>query len=125
MFAPLELVLALEAFHVFGEEMTLAVLSVSLVSSFDTAEAFAIKDGKFIAVGSNTDVQKKYTSSTIIDAKYQTIIPGLIDAHCHFYRFGLQLQKIDVSGTKSYDEIVDIFEVQPELQIELNKVNNF
>jgi hypothetical protein len=76
-------------------------------SNFDKAESFAIKDGTFIAVGTNEEIQKKYTSLQTIDAKNETILPGFIDAHCHFYRLGLQQQKVDVSGTKSYDEVLD------------------
>jgi predicted amidohydrolase YtcJ len=76
-------------------------------NNFDKAESFAIKDGMFIAVGTNEEIQKKYTTLTTVNAKNKTILPGLIDAHCHFYRLGLQQQKVDVSGTKSYDEVLD------------------
>ena len=60
-------------------------------NSFDKAEAFAIKEGKFVAVGSTKEIQDKFDSDNIIDAKNQTIVPGLIDAHCHFLRFGTGL----------------------------------
>ena len=76
-------------------------------SSFDKAEAFAIDDGKFVAVGTNQEIQGKYNSDNIIDAKGKTILPGLIDAHCHFLRFGTGLQTADLNGTKSYDEILE------------------
>lgn len=76
-------------------------------SNFDKAEAFAIKNGKFIAVGTTKDIQKGYKSDNIIDAKGQTIVPGLIDAHCHFFGLGLQKQKVDLTGTKSYDEVLE------------------
>ncbi|PQJ79297.1 amidohydrolase [Polaribacter porphyrae] len=75
-------------------------------NSFDKAEAFAIKDGKFVAIGSSKEIEKKYQSENTVDANKQTIVPGLIDAHCHFYRMGLQQQKVDVSGTKSYEEVL-------------------
>jgi predicted amidohydrolase YtcJ len=75
-------------------------------SSFDNAEAFAIKDGKFIAVGTTSEIEEKYQSENIVDAKNQTIVPGLIDAHCHFYRMGLQQQKVDLEGTTSYDDVL-------------------
>ncbi len=74
--------------------------------NFDKAEAFAVKDGKFVAVGFNSDIQATYTSENFVDAENQTIVPGLIDAHCHFFRFGLQLQKVSLEGTKSYDEVI-------------------
>jgi hypothetical protein len=73
---------------------------------FEKATAFAIKDGKFVAIGSTKEIQENYISDSIIDAKMQTIVPGLIDAHCHFYRMGLQQQKVDLTGTKSYDEVL-------------------
>ena len=74
---------------------------------FDKAESFAVKDGKFIAVGTNDEILKNYATLKTIDAENQTIVPGLIDAHCHFYGLGLSLQKVDLRGTKSYDEILE------------------
>ena len=72
-----------------------------------TAEAFVVKDGKFIAVGDAQTLMDSYEAATIIDANGKAIVPGLIDAHCHFYNLGLQLQKVDLTGTKSYDEVLD------------------
>lgn len=77
-------------------------------SKFDKAQSFAIKDGKFIAVGSNKEVRAKYAAVKIIDAKGNAVFPGLIDAHCHFYGLGLQQQKVDLRGSKSYDEVLQI-----------------
>jgi len=66
--------------------------------AFSKAEAFAIKDGKFVAVGSTSEIITKYTSKEILDANGKTIVPGLIDAHCHFFRMGLQQQKVSLEG---------------------------
>ena len=87
-------------------------------STFDNAEAFAVKDGKFIAVGTTLEIEEKYQSENILDAKNQTIVPGLIDAHCHFYRMGLQQQKVDLEGTASYDDVLQkLVEFQKEKKI--------
>ncbi|TMM29536.1 amidohydrolase [Polaribacter aestuariivivens] len=75
-------------------------------NNFENSEAFAVKNGKFIAVGTNKEIQSNFTSKNIIDAENKTIVPGLIDAHCHFYRMGLQQQKVSLEGTKSYDEVL-------------------
>lgn len=75
--------------------------------AFQKAEAFAVSNGKFLAVGTNEEIQKKYKSEQIIDAKNQTIVPGLIDGHCHFYNYGLFLQELDLNGTQSFEEIVE------------------
>ncbi len=76
-------------------------------NDFGSAESFAIKDGKFLAVGTNEEIDEKYNSSNTVDMDGKTVYPGLIDGHCHFFRFGLQLQKVDVTGTNSYDEVLE------------------
>ena len=48
------------------------------------AEAFAIKDGRFVAVGSVADIKRlagRHTAT--IDARQMTIVPGFIDCHNH------------------------------------------
>lgn len=48
------------------------------------AEAFAVKNDKFVAVGSSSDIRNLATSRTeIIDAEGMTVTPGFIDAHSH------------------------------------------
>ena len=74
--------------------------------SFGKAEAFVVKDGKFIEVGTHEQLKEKYTFSEAWDAKGKTIVPGLIDAHCHFYNLGLAQNRINLRGTKSFDEVV-------------------
>ncbi len=70
------------------------------------ATAFVITDGKFVAIGDSLTLQKKYAPTKTIDAQGKIVLPGLIDAHCHFYRLGLQQQKVDLTGTKSYQEVL-------------------
>jgi hypothetical protein len=48
------------------------------------AEAFAVKDGKFVAVGSTSDIRNLASRRTqVIDAGQMTVTPGFIDTHCH------------------------------------------
>lgn len=55
-----------------------------------TASAVAIKDGKFIAVGSDEEIMATRGSATqVIDLKKRTVIPGLNDSHLHLIRGGL------------------------------------
>ena len=47
-------------------------------------EAFAVKQGRFIAVGSNDDIRNLVGPGTdVIDAEGMTVTPGFIDTHCH------------------------------------------
>lgn len=74
--------------------------------SFSVAEAFAVNDGRFIAVGNSEEIRSNYTSDQIIDADGRMITPGLIDAHCHFFGLGMNQQVVDLSGTKSFEEVL-------------------
>ena len=54
------------------------------------AEAAAIKDGRFLTVGTNEDVLGYQGAKTqIINLKGRTVIPGLNDSHIHIIRGGL------------------------------------
>ena len=75
-------------------------------SVFSTASAFAIEDGRFVAIGNEEEIQNRYTSSRILDAEGKTIVPGFIDAHCHFYGLGMNRQIADLSGTSSFEEVI-------------------
>ena len=49
-----------------------------------TAEAFAVKSGRFIAVGRNAGIKGLIGKSTqTIDAGQMTVVPGFIDCHNH------------------------------------------
>ena len=74
--------------------------------SLPKAEAFAISNGKFVGVGTSKEIKSVFTSENNLDAGGKTIVPGLIDGHCHFYGLGINMQKVDLNGTKSYDEIL-------------------
>ena len=53
-------------------------------TALPAAEAVAIKDGRFLAVGADADVRNLATSRTkVIDAARMTVVPGFIDCHCH------------------------------------------
>ncbi|OYR18451.1 amidohydrolase family protein [Brucella rhizosphaerae] len=54
-----------------------------------SAEAVAIRDGKFLTVGTEAEVRAAAPDATIVDVKGRRIIPGLIDSHTHVIRGGL------------------------------------
>lgn len=54
-----------------------------------SADAVAIRDGRFLAVGTEAEVRAAAPDAAIIDAKGRRLIPGLIDSHTHVIRGGL------------------------------------
>ena len=51
---------------------------------FSVVAAFAVRDGRFIAIGSNEDVRVHIGNKTrVIDGRRRTVVPGFIDTHVH------------------------------------------
>ena len=49
-----------------------------------TATAVAVRDGRFVAVGSTKAIRKLAGPGTrVVELGGKTVVPGLIDAHCH------------------------------------------
>jgi len=82
--------------------------------SFSKAEAIAIRDHKIIALGSSEEIAKGYTAEKVHDLQGAFVYPGLIDAHCHFFGYGMNLNAVDVAGTSSVEEIIEILEAYQE-----------
>ena len=70
-----------------GIEADLIVVNARVLTqdaALPRAEAFAVKDGRFLAVGSNADIRNLATARTrVIDGARMCVLPGFIDAHCH------------------------------------------
>ncbi|MEE8134013.1 MAG: amidohydrolase [Gemmatimonadales bacterium] len=68
-------------------EPDLIVVNGNVFTIDDTqprAQAFAVKNGRFIAVGSNDDIRHLASrNTTVMDAEGMAVTPGFIDAHCH------------------------------------------
>lgn len=82
--------------------------TVATVDSANTiAEAIAIKDGKILFVGTNSEVNSyKGDSTKIIDADGNFVMPGFIDSHAHFLGLGKSKQILDLKGANNFDEVV-------------------
>ncbi len=72
------------------------------------AEAVAVRGSRLIAVGTSQDIQKQYTSQNVIDADGKTIIPGMIDSHAHVMGLGQSLSELNLYGTSSSQQIVEM-----------------
>ena len=70
-------------------------------------EAVAIRDGRFLAVGTSADMRRLAGASTrIIDAGGRTVLPGLIDSHVHLIQAAVFWRdEIRVDEARSLDDI--------------------
>ncbi|HEX6599207.1 MAG TPA: amidohydrolase [Gemmatimonadaceae bacterium] len=72
-----------------------------------SAQALAVKDGRFLYAGSEREVMALRGPATkVVDAGGHMVIPGMVDAHAHLLGIGESLQQVDLTGTRSYDEVV-------------------
>lgn len=86
---------------------------------FSKAEAFVVKDGKFLEIGNLDALKDKYDFTQEIDAEGKPVYPGLIDAHAHFYGLGMQQQRVDLTGTKSFEEaVIKVVEFQQKNSVD-------
>ena len=82
---------------------------------FDTVSAFAVKNGKFLAVGSDNEILSHFEAPEKIDAKGNAIYPGFNDGHSHFLAYGTTLIRwANLVGTSSFDEILKILKTHQQ-----------
>ena len=82
---------------------------------FSKAEAFAIKDGKFVDIGSDKKILRRYDATQSLDAQGMSIYPGLMDGHCHFAGYGeWKARYADLTGCRSFEEVIERLEKHNE-----------
>ena len=70
------------------------------------AQAFAIRDGKFLKIGTNEGMKTVTGKDTrVVDLKGKMVMPGLIDTHIHAVRGALTALGVVFDSTASIDEI--------------------
>lgn len=81
------------------------------------AQAVAIKDGKFLAVGSDAEVMPLATEKTrCIDLKGKGVLPGLFDNHTHIIRGGLNYNlELRWDGVRSLADAMAMLKAQVDI----------
>jgi predicted amidohydrolase YtcJ len=83
------------------------VLTQSETTFSTPPTAVALAGGKIFSVGADAQVlEARGPDTRIIDLGGATVIPGLVDSHCHLYGLGKSLAQIDLAGTESPQEIL-------------------
>ena len=85
-------------------------------NDFSKAQAFAVKDGKFVAVGDEETIMRHYAAKETIDAQGDAVYPGFMDGHCHFTGYGDNLIRwANLKGCHSFDEVIERLRVHDSL----------
>lgn len=71
------------------------------------ASALAVRDGRVQFVGSEREALALRGATTrIVDARGNTVVPGIVDAHAHLLGLGFSLANVKLADTRSYDEVI-------------------
>lgn len=82
---------------------------VTVDRNFTISNAVAIKDGKFIGVGTYEEIQRLVGRRTeLIDLGGKMVVPGFLDGHAHMDREGLKFLYPSLTGKRSINEILRV-----------------
>src|SRR5712672_440249 len=89
-------------------------LLTTLARSQPTATAVAIRDGRFLAVGTDKEVMALAGPKTkVVDLKGRRVLPGLIDNHLHIIRGGLNFNmELRWDGVRSLADAMSMLKRQ-------------
>lgn len=75
-------------------------------TQFISYTAMIIDKGVIVELGDSIDLKNKYSCSEIIRYS-EPIFPAFIDAHCHFWGLALNEIQVDLTGCKSWNEVLE------------------
>jgi predicted amidohydrolase YtcJ len=73
--------------------------------SLPRASAILFRAGRIAALGSDQDIRAASREASLIDLEGQLALPGLTDAHFHFYDWSFSRRNIILAGVSSIDQI--------------------
>src|SRR5450432_234398 len=80
---------------------------VTMNQSVPGAQAIAIRGGRIVAIGSDSEIRKQIGQGTrIIDLHGMLAIPGFIEGHGHFTGVGEFRMGLDLREARTWDDIV-------------------
>lgn len=84
---------------------------VTVDDSFSVAEAVAIRDGKFLSVGSNEAVRAAADQDAeLTNLDGRTVLPGFIDSHNHFFWVSQSWGRTSLAGAQTVQDVLNVIE---------------
>jgi len=69
------------------------------------AEAMAVKDGRFVFVGSAEGAREFHAARTV-DLRERTVVPGLTESHCHIFGIGERELRLNLEGANTLEQFL-------------------
>ena len=69
-------------------------------------DAVVMKDGKFAFVGTKEEALERFDCAEAIDLQGKTVLPGMGDAHLHFFAFCQTYTTVDLGGATTRAEAI-------------------
>ncbi len=102
------------------QEADLILFNASLYradNSFLSNGALAIREGRVAATGPADALLSAFKARETVDLQGKYLYPGFIDAHAHFYGYGMKLlQYADLSETGSPEEVYERLRLHQQAQ---------
>src|SRR5476651_1391609 len=74
--------------------------------AWPAAEAFAIANGRIVAIGTNAEMRAlARPHTTLLDMEGRTVVPGFIDTHAHMDREGLRRWYPSLANCRSIADV--------------------
>ena len=86
------------------------LLNAKILASEGHPTALAVADGKVVAIGDDRAIRRLVAQdTTVLDCGGRTVIPGIVDAHCHVLATAASSLRVDCrpDATRDVEEIIE------------------
>lgn len=87
---------------------------ITMETETPRAGALVVTGDRIVFVGTRSEAESKYRVARTIDLNGRALIPGLIDGHAHLFNLGKYLSEVDLVGTQSLDEVLELVQAKVE-----------
>lgn len=81
-----------------------AVENARIMGSYESS-CLVIEDGRILEIGSSELCEKYRGMARFLDAEGCVLIPGIVDSHMHLLSYALSLDRLDLRGVRSIEEL--------------------